>query len=245
MTEQQVQARTRRKPRSLAQELVTVLTERIRSGQLKRGDKLPTESQIMAEEGVSRTVVREAISRLQAAGQVETRHGIGTFVLKVEESAPFRIRPEQLGTLRDTIALLELRIGVETEAAAIAAARRTEANLVSMQAALEAFSEAIEAGQDAANADFQFHREIALATQNSHFAEVMNSLGPGVFPRVRLATAAVQDPNRLMYLRRVHLEHESIYNAIRDQDVDSARAAIRTHLSNSRERLRKSETQAA
>ena len=77
MTEQQVQARTRRKPRSLAQELVTVLTERIRSGQLKRGDKLPTESQIMVEEGVSRTVVREAISRLQAAGQVETRHGIG------------------------------------------------------------------------------------------------------------------------------------------------------------------------
>ena len=82
MTEQQVQARTRRKPRSLAQELVTVLTERIRSGQLKRGDKLPTESQIMVEEGVSRTVVREAISRLQAAGQVETRHGIGTFVIE-------------------------------------------------------------------------------------------------------------------------------------------------------------------
>lgn len=69
-----MQARTRRTPRSLALELVTVLTERIRSGQFKRGDKLPTESQIMAEEGASRTVVREAISRLQAAGQVETRH---------------------------------------------------------------------------------------------------------------------------------------------------------------------------
>ncbi len=81
MSDLQPPARARRKPRSLAQELVTVLTERIRSGQLKRGDKLPTESQIMAEEGVSRTVVREAISRLQAAGQVETRHGIGTFVL--------------------------------------------------------------------------------------------------------------------------------------------------------------------
>jgi len=67
-----------RKRRSLAQELVTVLSEQIRDGLLKRGDKLPTESAIMEAHGVSRTVVREAISRLQAAGQVETRHGIGT-----------------------------------------------------------------------------------------------------------------------------------------------------------------------
>ena len=78
MKDQSALPRARRKPRSLAQELVTVLTERIRDGHLKRGDKLPTESAIMEEQGVSRTVVREAISRLQAAGQVETRHGIGT-----------------------------------------------------------------------------------------------------------------------------------------------------------------------
>jgi DNA-binding FadR family transcriptional regulator len=236
---------SRSKSRTLSTELAHVLVGRIRNGDYAPGEKLPKEAAFMDEFGVSRTVVREAISYLQAVNLAETRHGIGTFVLKVDEAAPFRIQPEQLGTLRDTIALLELRIGIETEAAAIAAARRTEANLASMQAALEAFSEAIEAGQDAASADFQFHREIALATQNSHFAEVMNSLGPGVIPRARLAMAAAQNPNRLMYLRRVHQEHESIYNAIRDQDVDSARAAIRTHLSNSRERLRKSETQAS
>lgn len=114
MTEQQVQARTRRKPRSLAQELVTVLTERIRSGQLKRGDKLPTESQIMAEEGVSRTVVREAISRLQAAGQVETRHGIGTFVLDAPATGGFRIDPATVVTLREVLAVLELRIALRS-----------------------------------------------------------------------------------------------------------------------------------
>jgi len=87
------QPRGRRKPRSLAQELVTVLTERILKGELKRGDKLPTESAIMQEQGVSRTVVREAISRLQAAGQVETRHGIGTFVLDTPSPSGFRIDP--------------------------------------------------------------------------------------------------------------------------------------------------------
>jgi hypothetical protein len=82
-----------RKRRSLAQELVTVLSEQIRDGLLKRGDKLPTESAIMEAHGVSRTVVREAISRLQAAGQVETRHGIGTFVLDTPSPSGFRIDP--------------------------------------------------------------------------------------------------------------------------------------------------------
>jgi GntR family transcriptional regulator, transcriptional repressor for pyruvate dehydrogenase complex len=233
-----------RKSRTLSTELAHVLVSRIRNGDYAPGDKLPKEAAFMAEFGVSRTVVREAISYLQAVNMAETRHGIGTFVLRVDEGVPFRIQPEQMGTLRDTIALMELRIGIESEAAAIAAARRTPQNLAQLQAALDAFSVAIEAGQDAVQADFQFHREIALATQNSHFADVLGSLGPGVIPRARLAPEAAQDPNRLMYLRRVHQEHESIFNAIRNQDVDSARAAVRTHLSNSRERLRKSETTA-
>jgi GntR family transcriptional regulator, transcriptional repressor for pyruvate dehydrogenase complex len=234
----------RNKSRTLSTELAHELVDRIRNGIYAPGDKLPKEAAFMAEFGVSRTVVREAISYLQAVGMAETRHGIGTFVLRVEEAAPFRIQPEQLNTLRDTIALMELRIGIETEAAAIAASRRTEANLKNMQAALTAFAQAIEAGEDAASADFQFHREIALATQNSHFAEFMGSLGPGVIPRARLASGAEPNPSRIAYLRLVNQEHESIFNAIRNQDVDSARAAIRTHLSNSRERLRKSDTQA-
>ncbi len=99
MENQSAALRAPRKRRSLAQELVTVLTEQIRDGQLKRGDKLPTESAIMDTHGVSRTVVREAISRLQAAGQVETRHGIGTFVLDTPSPSGFRIDPATVVTL--------------------------------------------------------------------------------------------------------------------------------------------------
>ena len=106
-----------RKRRSLAQELVTVLSEQIRDGLLKRGDKLPTEAAIMEAHGVSRTVVREAISRLQAAGQVETRHGIGTFVLDTPSPSGFRIDPATIVTLRDVLAILELRISLEVESA--------------------------------------------------------------------------------------------------------------------------------
>lgn len=227
--------------RTLSTELARTLADRIRKGGYPVGGKLPKEADIMGEFGVSRTVVREAISSLQAMKMAETRHGIGTFVLKPEEMDPFRIRPEQMATLRDTIALMELRIAIETEAAAIAAVRRSKENLDRMLGALEAFMRAVEAGQDAVNSDLLFHHEIAQATQNVHFAEALKMLGSGVIPRARL-TASLDEASQAQYLRRVHQEHESIYHAIRDQDVDAARAAIRTHLSNSRERLRKSDT---
>ena len=228
-----------RRPRTLALGLVEALGERIRDGRLAPGDKLPTEAAVMAEFGVSRTVVREAISKLQAGGLVETRHGIGTFVVGVGDGSVFRIEPHQLGTLRDVIAVLELRIGIESEAAGLAAQRRSEANLAAMRAAVNAFAAAVEEGRDAVAADFQFHGEIARATQNEHFAGLMATLGAQIIPRARLEPAAAADPQRQAYLRRVNAEHESIYDAIVTQDADAARAAMRTHLANSRERRRR------
>ena len=89
----------RRKPRTLALELVESLGDRIRDGRLALGAKLPTEAAIMAEFNVSRTVVREAISKLQASGLVETRHGIGTFVLGLGQAPGFKISADQVSTL--------------------------------------------------------------------------------------------------------------------------------------------------
>jgi GntR family transcriptional regulator, transcriptional repressor for pyruvate dehydrogenase complex len=231
----------RRKTRTLSAELADTLGQRIRNQEYPPGTKLPKEMDIMEEFGVSRTVVREAISHLQAAGMAETRHGIGTFALLPEDNGLFRVHPDQISTLRDTIALLELRIGLETEAAALAATRRTEENLAKMRLALTAFKASIEAGQNAVQADFQFHTEIALATQNNHFIQFMALLGERVIPRSRLSPSNDLTPARQAYLQRVHQEHESIFNAILHQDVDAARAASRTHLTNSRERLRMGE----
>ena len=193
----------------------------------------------MAEFGVSRTVVREAISKLQASGLVETRHGIGTFVVGLGDGSSFRIAPEQLATLRDVVAMLELRIGVETEAAGLAAQRRTADNLLAMRDALDAFTQAVEAGRDAVSADFMFHLEVARATQNPHFVNLMGTLGSMAIPRARLDPSAAPDVERQAYLRRVNAEHESILDAISNQDVEAARAAMRTHLANSRERRRR------
>ncbi|HSV71686.1 MAG TPA: FadR/GntR family transcriptional regulator [Methylibium sp.] len=229
----------RRRPRTLALELVDALGDRIRDGRLPPGAKLPTEAAIMAEFGVSRTVVREAISKLQASGLVATRHGIGTFVEGLGEAPPFRLSAEQFATLRDVISVLELRIGIETEAAGLAAMRRSADNLRAMRTALDAFAAAVDEGRDAVGPDFQFHLEVARATQNTHFADLMGSLGAMIIPRARLEAPEAASTQRIDYLKRVNGEHESIYDAIAGQDVEAARAAMRTHLANSRERRRR------
>ncbi len=233
--------RTRR-PRGLVDEIVESLSGDIRDGRIKPGDKLPTESEIMLRFDVSRTVVREAVSKLQASGLVETRHGIGTFVLTPQASGNFKIADGDISTVADVISVLELRISLETEAAGLAAQRRTPANLAAMQAALDAFQDAIINQQsDGVPADFQFHMEVARATGNQHFADLMNYLGTMIIPRTRIRTPQTAPEGRLHYLQRVHGEHESIFIAIRDQDAEAARATMRTHLTNSRERLRKSQ----
>ncbi|TXI64399.1 MAG: FadR family transcriptional regulator [Limnohabitans sp.] len=229
----------------LVQEVVHYLQQLIQSGQLKPGDKLPTESAVMGELSVSRTVVREAISRLQASGQVETRHGIGTFVLEAPTTHNFRIAEQDMATIDDVIAVLELRISLETEAAGLAAQRATPDQLTAMANALHGFASAIHSQSDAVPSDFQFHMEVAQATGNRHFADLMTYLGTHIIPRTRIKTADQAPEGRQAYLERVHGEHESIYNAIRNHDIEAARAAMRTHLSNSRDRLRKARDSAS
>jgi GntR family transcriptional regulator, transcriptional repressor for pyruvate dehydrogenase complex len=231
----------RRRPRSLAQELVDSLSTQIRNGEIVPGEKLPTESEIMRAFGVSRTVVREALSRLQASGLVETHHGVGTYALKPSGMGDFRVDPADIATVRDIVVILELRICLESEAAGLAATRRTEEQLANMRSALDQFRAALVPGGDTVTPDFRFHLLVAEATQNKYFADLMSHLGAAIIPRTRINSAKLAHEDRASYLARVNLEHEDIYEAIRRQDAESARAAMRTHLSNSRERLRRAQ----
>jgi len=228
---------TVRLSRGLVTDNVVNLATRIRTGELLPGEKLPTENEIMARFEVSRTVVREALSRLQASDLVRTRHGIGTFVMEPAEASTFRIRSSDLATVADVISVLELRISLETETAGLAAQRRTQDNLKAMAAALQAFKQSIRQDSDAVPPDFQFHMEVARATGNRHFADLMTHLGTMIIPRARVNTPESAPEGRLRYLQRVHDEHERIFQAIRARDVEAARAAMRTHLSNSSRRL--------
>jgi DNA-binding FadR family transcriptional regulator len=231
----------RKRMRNLAHELVEGIGARIRDRALRPGDKLPTEAEIMREWGVSRTVVREALSKLQAAGLVETRHGIGTFVLEPPPASGFRIDPAEIATAVDVLAVLELRISLETESAGLAAQRRTDGQLAEMRKALDELAAGEQGGRDTVSPDFRFHHLIAVATGNRYFAEIMSHLGATLIPRARINSSRLAREDLPQYLRRLQREHEEIYDAIARRDPESARAAMRLHLTNSRERLRRAQ----
>src|SRR6266516_5723118 len=129
-------ARLERGGRGLAHELVERLKERILSGAIAPGEKLPGENGLVEEFGVSRTVVREAVSRLQAAGLVETFQGRGSFVLEVPDRASGL---REVRSHRDVLELMDFRIGVESEAAGLAAGRRTASQLKGIERALDEY----------------------------------------------------------------------------------------------------------
>ncbi|XAH25233.1 FadR/GntR family transcriptional regulator [Xylophilus sp. GW821-FHT01B05] len=227
-----------RRPRGLALALVEDIGRRIGAHLVRPGEKLPTETAIMQTYGVSRTVVREALSRLQAAGLVETRHGVGTFVLDAPTPGLLRLDPADVPASIDALEVLELRVSLETEAASLAAVRRTEANLQVMREALEQFGVAMAGQGDTVTPDFRFHYEIALATGNRYFADILRHMGTAIIPRTRITATRVAPEDQADYLQKVNREHAEIYEAIARQDPDAARAAMRLHLTNSRERLR-------
>jgi len=223
---------------NLTQQVVDHLSNLIASAALKPGEKLPAESEIVREQGVSRTVVREAISKLQAAGIVATRHGIGTFVLENISKSDFGIKAGSVTTIRDVLAMLELRMSIETEAAALAAVRHKEKDLHAMRRALDSFQDHLGSGKPTVSPDFEFHLAVARAAGNDYFWSILNHLGPSAIPRSRFPINERQ-PHEHEYLVRISNEHEDIYDAVARHDPEAARAAIRNHLGNSRERMRR------
>jgi len=152
--------------------------------------------------------------------------------------AGLRADVAQIATVVDLLAMLELRIGVESEAAAIAARRRTAAHLLALRSALEQFEVALASGHDTHDADFRFHSLIAEATDNRYFTSFMASLGSKAIPRAHLKLPEAGSDHRRDYLATLNREHEDIFNAIARGDGDGARAAMRTHIGNGRERLK-------
>ena len=223
---------------SLTDQVVAALHRRVEAGEFTDGAKLPSEGELVALYRVSRTVVREAISQLRARGLVETRRGIGTFACAHPPRPPFPAAGVDPATLGEVIALLELRMSLETEAAALAAKRASSAQVERLRELLEAIESATHTGDDAADPDFEFHLTVAEATGNHYFGDLLRHLGRTIIPRTRIDSSAAARQDRSDYLRGVNREHQDIFRAIARNDADAARAAMRTHLANSRERLR-------
>jgi DNA-binding FadR family transcriptional regulator len=224
-------------PRSLADELVERLAADITSGKLAPGARLPTEQEIIASTGVSRTVVREAVAALRAEGLVVTRQGVGAFVRR-DARRPLRISFDQLSPLRDVLDVMELRTGIEIEAAGLAAERATAEQRRKIADCFEAIAAAIKRGEDAVDEDFAFHCSIAEATANPQFKRFLEHLGRIIIPRRTIRGGPGVKSGRAYY-ETVQKEHQQIVQAIRNGAVTSARAAMRRHLLNSRTRYKK------
>jgi DNA-binding FadR family transcriptional regulator len=225
-------------PRSLAHELIERLSADITSGRLAPGARLPTEQELIAATGVSRTVVREAVAALRAEGLVVTRQGVGAFVAD-NAHRPFRIELNGLRSLRAVLQVMELRTGIEIEAAGLAAERASTAECRRIVDAFDRIKAAIVNDESAVDEDFAFHCAIAGAAGNPQFLSLLRYLGRFIIPRQTVRVAARSAVERRRYLDKIQREHRDILDAIRAGSISQARSAMRRHLLNSRHRYQK------
>jgi DNA-binding FadR family transcriptional regulator len=225
--------------RNLTAEVAERLAGEIASGRFSQGARLPTEQEMIAALGVSRTVVREAVAALRAEGLIVTRQGVGAFVATDVRRRPFRIDPDGLQSLADVINLLELRLAVEVETAGLAAERASPKGLRTIARALAAIDRAIRQGRAAVDEDFAFHRAIADATGNAQFTRFLEYLGRFIIPRQSIRVEPSRTVNSRTYLEAVQREHRAIYDALGTGDARAARRAMREHLLNGRKRYQR------
>ena len=228
-------------PRGLTAELVARLTADITSGKLAPGSRLPTEQEMIAAMGVSRTVIREAVAALRADRLVITRQGVGAFVAD-QVRRPFRVDFDENSPLRDVLNVMELRTGVEIEAAGLAAERTSPAQIKKVAERYAAIESAIEKGDLAVDQDFAFHCAIADATGNPQFRQFLEYLGRFIIPRRTVWGSSAPASDRA-HLDRFQREHEQILRAIEKRSPAEARAAMQRHLINSRARYEKIATE--
>src|SRR5262245_7173738 len=220
-------------PRSLTGELVARLTEDITSGKIAPGSQLPTEQELIAATGVSRTVVREAVAALRAEGLVVTRQGVGAFVPE-NARRPFRVDFGRFSSIRDVLEVMELRTGIEVEAAGLAAERASAVQVRTIVDCLHMIDRALKRGEDAIDEDFALHCSIADAAGNPQFRRLLEHLGRLIIPRQTISGGPGLP--RRVYSKIFQEEHCQIVRAIRKGAVTPARAAMRRHLLNSRKR---------
>jgi DNA-binding FadR family transcriptional regulator len=218
---------------SLTDALFDKLEQKIRSGELAPGSRLPTQKEIALSENVSRTVVREAVARLGAHGLTVSRQGSGVYVADTAEYRALQITRGELNELSDVIKLLEIRLGVETEMAGLAAARRTTADIGALQQALHDMEQAVNDPVVAARADREFHLAIARATQNEYYVRFIDFLGLRLVPPRTLFIGHGPDEAQMGYADKVRNEHDAVVDAIVRMDTARAREAARHHMQES------------
>ena len=220
----------------LTETVTEALYGEIDGGTWRPGDKLPTEQALIDRFGVSRTVIREAVAGLRADGLIESRHGVGVFVL--DRMTTHGASKGAATRISELVEELELRAAVEIEAAGLAALRASPGQEIEIHDRYGQFAALVRNGEPTVAADFAFHIAIARATNNPRFERFLSQLGRRTIPRDQLRSTLGKSapvPNRDDQL---DAEHRAVAEAIGRHDATAARDAMRSHLVGSLERYR-------
>jgi DNA-binding FadR family transcriptional regulator len=211
----------------LAAQTAQLLLARIRDGEWPLGHRLPGETTLAAQLGVGRSTLREAIRELAGRGVLDSRQGAGVFVTALDAA-------EDWDTVlrRSTIAsVIEARIAIEAEAAALAATRRTPADLRVIRRTLAARGVEGQPVPEHVDADMAFHRAVIAAAHN----DVLIQLFDAFLPRLRLAMIDMLKIRPIESEPCDHTLHQQLADAIIARNPTAAAAASRTHLTKLKE----------
>lgn len=213
----------------LADQAADLLLERIRAGEWQLGQKLPGETTLAPQLGVGRSTVREAIRRLAGRGVLATRQGAGVFVTALDA-------PEDWDAVlrrSDIVSVIEARIAIESEAASLAATRRTAADVRAIRRALEQRATAVAGIEEHVDADTAFHRAIIAAAHNPILLDLFDGLTPRLrqtmieMLRIRVDFGGAED----------HRRHVRLAETVIERDAGAAGAESRGHLMELKEAL--------
>ncbi|MFD5268313.1 FadR/GntR family transcriptional regulator [Streptomyces sp. NPDC058335] len=211
---------------TVTQRAIERVKEMIGEGLLEPGQRLPTERDLAAQLGISRSSIREAIRALTVMGVLEARHGSGIYVTQLRAGDLL----ETFGVVADLsrgprlVELLEVRRVLESTAAALAAARITSVQLAVVEGHLAAMNATDDPEENLAH-DLAFHREIAAAAGNETMAAILEGLSSRTF-RTRVLRG-YQEEGAYARTRR---EHAAIHRALAARDPEAARAAAAAHV---------------
>lgn len=227
---------TLEKGRHLPDEIAANINAQIQRGELQPGNRLPTERELCELFGVSRSVVREALSQLKADGIIETKRGSGAYVLERDQRQSFRMQDVAIDE-RDSLAMvMELILTVEVAATRLAAMRRTPEDLKMIRRALIGMEYEIANDRLGDEQDFAFHQAIVDATHNPHFIALSSHLEQGARRVIRQARTNTK-VRHVSMIEAVQEEHQAIFDAIKAGNPEAAALAAETHLKNAAQRL--------
>ncbi len=216
------------KPKKISDQVFEQIMELITRGELKPGEQLMPERELSLALDVSRTTVRNAISKLVVTGFLEHRQGQGTFVCSPEarnKNPLAAAMQSQDAGLED---LLEVRMGLECNAAALAARRATEQDIHFLEKSIEDMKAEVGAGRLGTEADVSFHIAVSYATKNPVQVHIMRDFYDYLFFGIEENLSRLYEkPERI---ENILIQHRQIAEAIRNHDPEQAYDAMRTHI---------------